>query len=413
MFVSTMIYTWMNSALLQPQQNNQMPGMKYMMYLMPVIFLAVMNSYSAGLSWYYFLANVITFLQTWLMRKLIDDGKIREKLLAVLSASRRARDLVHQILTLARQTQETARPVHCGRIVEDVVRLLRATIPAFIEIRVNLCDRGGIILADPTHVHQVVLNLCTNAYHAMRDQGGVLEVTLDETEMGPADVLPDSDVEPGRYVRLSVRDTGSGMEPGVVDRIFEPYFTTKDVGEGTGMGLSVVHGIVARYRGDIQVCSQPGKGTRFDVFFPRLSPGREETCSPDGESVAGRGESILLVDDEPMVLSMMGEMLTSAGYRVTLQSSAALALTSFRENPHGFDAVITDMTMPHMTGDALAQSLMTIRPGIPVILCTGFSEKINGDRARQLGIPAFLLKPVDMRKLAETLQSVLGKGGEG
>ncbi|MBU2488666.1 MAG: response regulator, partial [Proteobacteria bacterium] len=337
------------------------------------------------------------------------DSPLRDKLRAILSASRRARDLVNQILTLARQTQEESRPVNCHRIVRDVVKLLRATIPATIEIRQNLCGHGGVILADPTRVHQVALNLCTNAFHAMRERGGVLEITLDERDLGSVDVPPGTTLTAGRWVLLSVRDTGSGMDRRVLERIFEPYFTTKEVGEGTGMGLSVVHGIVTKYGGDLQVKSEPGWGTVFDVYFPAMKGG-EALEEAAGEEICEGVGHLLLVDDEPLILDMMAEMLEAAGYRVSQETSGVRALETFRDHPGLFDAVITDMTMPHMTGDVLAKRIMEIRPDVPIILCTGFSEKINGEKARQMGIAAFLLKPVVMKKLGGILHELLGKG---
>ncbi|MBW2168751.1 MAG: PAS domain S-box protein [Deltaproteobacteria bacterium] len=337
-----------------------------------------------------------------------EDDKAKESLKEVLKAGRRARDLVKQILSFSRKGEEGRKPVHVNLIVKEALKLLRASLPTTIEIRQNIESDIGVVEADPTQIHQVLMNLGANAYYAMSDEGGILEVNLSEIHLDSRSASRYSDLDPGKYVKLTVSDTGYGMTPEVLERIFEPYFTTKEKGTGTGMGLAVVHGIVKGCGGSIIVESEPGKGTVFHVYLPRIE--REEVkAEPEATGPLPTGhERILFVDDELPLVEIGKQILERLGYEVTTRTSSIEALELFKAKPDRFDLVITDMTMPNMTGDRLAKELMKIRPDIPVILCTGFSERITEEKAKEMGIRAFAMKPIVIRDLANTVREVLG-----
>lgn len=340
------------------------------------------------------------------MMDLSPDNPINNNLKEIYKAGERARDMVTQILTFSRQKPQGRTPIKIGSILNEVTKLLRASIPTTIEIRHNLETEDDTVFADPTQLHQVIVNLCTNASHAMREKGGVLDIELDDLDLDSEAVSQFIGLDPGSYVRLTVSDTGQGIDPEVINRIFEPYFTTKDPGEGTGMGLSVVHGIVKSHDGDISVESELGKGTTFRILFPTI----ESEVSPVAEREANlpRGnDRILLVDDEKAAVDAIQPMLENLGYKVTARTSSVECLEAFRNNPGGFDIVITDMTMPNMTGKDLAKELMAIRPDIPIILCTGFSELIDKTKAKEMGISAFVMKPIVMSQMANTIRKVL------
>ncbi len=340
----------------------------------------------------------------------ISEGSpARENLNEIMTAAQRARKLVEQILTFSRLDHQGRIPLKIHRAVKEALNLLRATLPATIEVVQRIDENCGPVLADPTQIQQVVMNLCTNAFHAMQDHGGTLIVGLEEIQIASED-LPGSQ-EPVTYVKLTVADTGYGMSKDVLERIFEPYFTTKKVGEGTGMGLAVVHGIIKGYDGDIQVYSEPGNGTTFNVYLPRIY----KDVKTDGRTpvkIEKGDERILLVDDEDQIARMLEQMLASLGYRVRAVSDPIEALEIFENTPQAFDLVITDMTMPKITGDLLARELMKIRPEIPVILCTGFSKLIDEDRAQKIGIRRLIMKPAIKSEIAgairEALQPVAG-----
>ncbi|RLC24006.1 MAG: hypothetical protein DRH56_07035 [Deltaproteobacteria bacterium] len=340
-----------------------------------------------------------------------DHGHMRDDIGEVIKACYRARDLVSQILAFSRQSEEKKRPLYVSSIVKEVLKLLKASLPATIEIKSRIDEDAGPVIADPIQVHQVLMNLCTNARHAMREQGGVLEVSLSGTELGSGDPILEPEMAPGPYVRLTVRDTGCGMTPGIISRIFDPYFTTKEQGEGTGLGLAVSLGIVKSHGGTITVHSEQGKGSLFEVYLP-LAPRTEESLlekeePPEAATVPGGHERILFVDDEAPLVEMVERILRNMGYRVETRTSSIEALELFRAHPERFDLVITDMTMPNMTGDRLAREIMKIRPGIPVILCTGFSERITREQARRMGIREFLLKPLVSRDLAAAIRKAM------
>ncbi|MFC1811334.1 PAS domain S-box protein [Thermodesulfobacteriota bacterium] len=324
----------------------------------------------------------------------------------VHSASIRARDLTNQILTFSRQTEQERIPLIISPIIKETLKLLRFSFPSTIEIRQTVETAGGSVLADQTQIQQILMNLCTNAAYAMREEGGVLEVGLADIHLTSADIVQNSNLAPGHYINLTVRDTGPGMESSVKDRIFDPYFTTKDKGEGAGLGLAVVHGIVKSYDGAITVDSEPGKGTAFQVFLPKIE-GHISSKPADAVQLPVGTESILLIDDEQSMLKAMQQMLERLGYTVDARWSSIEALEAFRDDSDGFDLVITDYTMPEMTGENLAKAMMGIRPDVPVILCTGFSEQIDEEKSKAIGIRAFVMKPIIMREMAKTIRQVL------
>ncbi|OGQ86719.1 MAG: hypothetical protein A2512_08715 [Deltaproteobacteria bacterium RIFOXYD12_FULL_56_24] len=332
----------------------------------------------------------------------------RQNLQAVLQAAHRARDLVKQILAFSREREHEATPVQIVPLVKESLKLLQSSLPSTIEVVQQLEGDGVTILADPTQIHQVVMNLCTNAYYAMREQGGVLEVTLAEVKIGPVDPVVHG-LAPGAYVVLSVSDTGAGMDQATMERIFDPYFTTRKFGEGTGLGLAVVHGIVKKYGGDLRVYSEPGQGASFQVYFPVVGKAEQGPDFIIGTLLAKGDERILLVDDELPIAYSMQKMLEFHGYQVVMKTSSVEALASFRLAPRDFDLVITDQTMPELTGEQLVLALKKIRPEIPVILCTGFSATIDETKARDLGIDAFFMKPVLIKEITETIRSLLDK----
>ena len=340
-----------------------------------------------------------------------EGTKVKQDLMEVLKAGHRAKGLVKQILSFSRQAEEERMPVQIGPIVKEALKLLRASLPSTIEIRQNIKSDTGVVEADPTQVHQVLMNLCTNAGHAMHEEGGILQISLTSVDMDAYAVTKYPDMNPGPYLRLTVSDTGQSMTPEVMKRIFDPYFTTKEKEVGTGLGLSVVHGIVKSYGGTITVYSEPGKGTSFHVYLPMIE--REVTAEPEiAEALPTGHERILFIDDEPGLVDIGKQMLEHLGHEVATRTSSIEALELFKSNPYRFDLVITDMTIPHMTGDQLAKELIRIRPDIPIILCTGFSERISEEKARRMGIREFVMKPLIMRDLANTVRKVLDQEKE-
>jgi len=320
-------------------------------------------------------------------------------------ASIRARDVVRQLLSFARKTKLEKKPIKLVPVIKDTLKLLRATIPMSIHIRQNMENTFDNILADPTQVHQIMINLCTNARHAMSD-GGILEVSLKSMELDEIAASQYQDLSPGRYVNLKVSDTGHGIPKEEIDRIFDPYYTTKEFGKGTGMGLSVVHGIVKSHGGVISVDSELGKGTSFSILFPVIE---KETVSEieDEEELPTGSERILFVDDEESIVSIGRNRLERLGYRAEAQMNPSEALKLFCNNPDQFDLVITDMTMPEMSGEQLAKEVLKIRPDIPIILCTGFSERIDDKKAKEIGIHRYIEKPINGSDLAKLVRQVL------
>jgi len=341
------------------------------------------------------------------------DGLLRpsvatQHLQEVLAAGKRAKELVQQVHAFSRCGQEQREPVPLDSIVREAMKLLRAWLPTTIEIRQHIDPGPSLVFANATQMHQMLMNLCANAEHAMRSQGGVLEIRVEPFEVGAEYAAHHAPLSPGPHVRLTVRDTGQGMEPHITERIFDPFFTTKKAGEGTGMGLAVVHGIVASHGGAITVESAPGQGTQCEVLLPRCD-GLPIILPVDaGASCVGR-ERLLIVDDAPSLAHLWGELLERFGYRFVACLSGAEALTAFQSAPESFDLVITDLVMPQMTGDALARELLRIRPDLPIILCTGFSNVMTEEKAKAMGIRAYLKKPLGARDLALAIRSVLGQ----
>ena len=336
-----------------------------------------------------------------------EGSPARHHMERVFTAGIRGRDLVRQILTFSRQAEQEKVPLKLARVVRETLKLLRASLPRTIDIRMNLRSESGFVLADPTQMQQIVMNLCTNAAHAMRRTGGSISIDLAPFSFSSPEDAPDPVMKSGTYARLSVIDTGEGMSPEILDQIFDPFFTTKAAGEGTGLGLSVVHGIVASHGGTITVSSEPGTGSTFTVYLPKLLEERARD-SEDGESPIPRGhESILFVDDEADLTAMSHGMLTDLGYRVTSRTAAREALALFRLEPSRFDLVITDQTMPEMTGQKFAGEILALRPDTPVIMCTGFSPLVDADSANAAGIRAFAMKPLTKREIAKMIREVL------
>ncbi len=322
-------------------------------------------------------------------------------------AGQRAKELVGQILTFSRQSDIEVKPVQVQTVLRELIKLSRSLLPSTIEIKEQIDRRCKPVLANPTQLHQIGMNLVTNAFHAMEDAGGVLEIKL--TEMAQADLVNQiPSPKAACYACLSFSDTGVGIPPDVIERVFDPYFTTKSKTKGTGLGLSVVHGIVKRSKGEIVIRANNGQGTVVDVYLPCLDAMGDEHSSQTTYDAVGGAERILLVDDEVAVAKMMGNMLARLGYIVTTCTSSTDALAAFKAAPHKYDLVITDMTMPAMTGDQLIEAMRAVRSGIPVIVCTGFSDKLSPERAQTLGIDGYLLKPIIKTDLDAMIRRVVG-----
>jgi signal transduction histidine kinase/CheY-like chemotaxis protein len=331
----------------------------------------------------------------------------RNNLEEVLKAANRAKKLVQQILTFSRQNDQEFKPLKVQCLIKEALNLLRATIPSSIEIHTSIDQDCGLVKGDPTQIHQVIMNLGTNAYHALQETGGKLEVILKETYLSYEQSQQMVGMKVGRHLDLTVKDNGHGMSPQVLERIFEPYYTTKEQGKGTGLGLSVIHGIIKNHGGDISVYSQAGVGSIFRVYLPVIDDIDLEIEAPETVSESNGNEHILLIDDEESILDIERRILERLGYSVTPITDSEAALKEFKARPDAFDLVITDMTMPKITGDRLAQSLMAINPHIPVILCTGFNEDISEEKALSMGIDKFVMKPIVKNELAYTIRTVL------
>jgi PAS domain S-box-containing protein len=336
-----------------------------------------------------------------------DGQPTRQLLEQIHQACMRAQTLVRQILSFSRKTPQELQLCHLGPIVQESLALLRTLIPTTIELRLDITATADVVLADPAQIHQVMINLVMNALQAMEDAGGVIEVSLVDLVLDEI-AAQHHELKPGSYVQLTVRDTGGGIAPAIMGRIFDPYFTTKEVGKGTGMGLAVVHGIVTHHGGAISAQSVLGRGASFQVYLP-VREAEPILAPPPTVSLASGQERILFIDDEQALVSMGKAFLESLGYDVVIETSSREALALFIRQPDGFDLVITDMTMPEMTGERLAKELRRIRPDIPIILCTGFSHHLNEEEAKAIGIGAFLMKPFGLRELAETVWTVLEK----
>ena len=354
--------------------------------------------------------NILSAIMGYAELSLMDLSKKSEakyNLNEIYKASQRAKEVVKQILTFSRQSDRDRKPLKLDAIVKESIKMLTASLPSTIQIKLYIDPEAGIIEADATEIHQIFMNLCTNAYHAMSETGGLLEVKVENTDLNPESALL-LEIAAGNYLMITVADTGRGMVPDVVERIFEPYFTTKEKDKGTGMGLAVVHGILKSYGGAVEVDSERGKGSIFRVYIPTVT--KEIVPEFEAAEILPFGnERILFVDDEQALTEIGKKSLEHLGYRVEICTSSREALKLFQEAAGNFDLIITDMTMPEMTGDKLASEVKKIRTDIPVIVCSGYSDEALINRATQNGISAFLMKPLIIQDLATTIRDVLGK----
>ena len=339
-----------------------------------------------------------------------ENSPISNYLKLVQEAANRGKDLIKQIITFSRQKEQVKAPIEIGPVIEEVLKFLRASIPKNIDIREHIKVPTSMVVADPTQIHQVLMNLCSNAAHAMREKEGILDISLTPVEVDAEMVNRHLDLKPGPYLRLTVADTGHGMDKQIMERIFDPFFTTKKPGEGTGMGLAVVHGIVKNHGGAITIYSEVGKGSTFNVFLPMIKEELKTETAPSETITTGK-ERILLIDDEKIQIRSVQPMLERLGYRVIAKTDAIEALDIFRLQPNEFDLVITDQTMPHMMGRELAEELLRIRPDIPIILCTGFSEVIHEEEAKAMGIREFIMKPFSLNEMAGIIRKSLERNG--
>lgn len=337
---------------------------------------------------------------------------IHINLTEIKNASLRAADIVRQLLSFSHKTEQKLKPTDFKILIEDSLKFLKSLIPSTIEVRTNLNAQARTILADPTQINQIMMNLCINASQAMEQTGGRLDIKLDNLILDEKNDSGPRDLHHGHYTRLTVADNGPGIPPEIIDRIFDPYFTTKEVGKGSGIGLAVVHGLVKNHSGAISVDSKTGKGTTFTIFFPIIKDKPQLNDAADKKFPHGT-ENILFVDDESAIVSMIKKMLESLGYNVETRQNPVEALAVFHSRPHSFDLVITDMTMPKMTGVTLSEKIMKIRCDVPVIICTGHNAGINGEKARSMGISAYVMKPISKQDLAITVRRVLDAGENG
>ena len=326
------------------------------------------------------------------MLEIENPKRVSESLEEISVGARRASELVKQILTFGRKTDQTKRPIRISPVVDEALKLIRSSIPTTIAIKKEI-QSDAMVLADPNQIQQIVMNLCTNAYHAMREAGGTLAVTLGNA---------------GEWLSLEVGDTGQGMSQETVEQIFNPYFTTKEIGEGTGLGLAVVHGIVESHGGRILVSSNPGRGATFQVLLPRFQGvAHDQAPRPAVMPISGGNERILFVDDEEKIVAFSEKILRRYGYHVTSFTDGAQALEEFSRRPEDFDLVITDMAMPYMNGAELAGRILAARPQLPVILCSGYSEFVDKEEADAIGIREYVRKPLSLSELVRIVRAAL------
>lgn len=336
-----------------------------------------------------------------------EPDKLDFYLQRIAQGSQRAKELVRQILTFSRHSTSKKEPLSMNAVISEAAKLIRATLPATIEIKLDISSTPGIILGDPTQIHQVIINLCTNAAQAMKDSKGIIDISLQKISIGNN---PDDDIAPGSYILLRVRDNGSGMPPEIIERIFEPFFTTKEVGQGTGMGLSVVHGIIKGLDGYIKVDSCSGQGTEFRIFVPEHESSAPAEKAEKSPAAPGQGQRLLVVDDEPIVLETLTKIMKSLNYDVTPCATPFKAVEEFKKAPYNFDMLFTDLTMPGMTGIALAEEILRVRSDIPIVLCSGHGDGI--DKKSRGAISAMISKPADRETIAETLHELFKKRGK-
>ncbi len=355
--------------------------------------------------------NILGIIMGFTELSLDDTGKdsqVHQNLKQIYSAATRAKDLVQQILTFSRQIDDKKTPLRISAVIKDVLKLLRSTLPTTIEIRQKITENDRMVLTDEVQIQQVVMNLCINAQQAMGPEGGILEILLENVFLDE-DYIKGKDLKPGLYVKLSVIDTGHGISPENIKRIFDPYFTTKQPGDGSGLGLSVVHGIVKKHSGDISVYSEPGRGTAVHIFLPVM--GADETpYTKEVNPLSNGNEYILFIDDEPALVEIGARILENLGYHVETSSRSSDVLNAFKQSPGKYNLVITDLAMPVLTGLQLAEEMRRIRSDIPIILCTGFSDSINEDNFKDHGINAYIMKPMVKKEIARIVRTVLDGG---
>jgi len=354
--------------------------------------------------------NNILFPIVGMSEMLIEDlppgSSERESAEEIFRAGKRGGDLVKQILTFSRQSEHKMIPTRIQNVLKEVINLSRASIPSFIEINQDIQRDCGMVMIDPSQIHQVCMNIITNAYHAVEDTGGKISIMLRQTALKDVESV-DLNLSPGTYAVLSISDTGHGMSEELISKIFNPYFTTKEQGKGTGLGLAVVYGIVQEHNGDIKVNSEIGKGATFAVYLPLIEKAHGIESIDAAEDYQGGNERILLVDDEEPIANLEKQMLERMGYKVTSRFHSLDAFAAFKANPYSFDLVITDMAMPSMTGAQLSEEILALRANIPILICTGFSERIDEEKAKSTGIKGFLMKPVIKSDMAKTVRKVL------
>lgn len=339
-----------------------------------------------------------------------ENSKTRKNLASVLKAADRAKDLIQQIQNFSMKREQERKPLKIQYIIKETLKLLRSSLPSTIVVRYEIDNTCGPVAADPSEIQQMLMNLCTNAYLVMEEQGGELEVTLQEVDLAPGDIASGIDLSPGRYLKLTIKDTGPGLEQTEVKHIFDPQYSTSERNEYAGMGLNVVHDIIRSYKGMICASSDPDQGTTIDVYLPLIGTQSEKISEISNDMHLPLGtETILLVDDEEDVVDMMHSMLERLGYQVISALNGVKALEIFQKASKAFDLVITDQTMPEMTGIELTKEIHLVRDDIPIILCTGFNEKITEENTRYLGIGALIGKPVRVAKIAEVIREVLDK----
>jgi CheY-like chemotaxis protein/anti-sigma regulatory factor (Ser/Thr protein kinase) len=324
----------------------------------------------------------------------------------IKSAGLRAAGIVKQLLNFSRKTHKEMKPIGAVAVIEDALKFLRSTMPTSIEIRKHLPDAEVTILADPIQINQVLMNICSNASQAMQETGGILKITVETESLQERIASSAFSIPSGDYLKIEVSDTGYGIDPDIIDRIFDPYFTTKDVGQGSGMGLAVVHGIVKNHQGAITVASQPGEGARFTVYLP-VSSEKSVVEAKEPDKIPQDAESILFVDDEESIATMSGKILNRLGYKVETKTNPTEVLELFKSNPKHFDLVITDMTMPQMSGVELSGKLKEIRSDIPVIICTGHRSLVDEGKAKMAGTQGFIMKPIVKAEMAKMIRKVL------
>lgn len=334
---------------------------------------------------------------------------LREDLTQVLKGAQRAKELVQQILTFSRQIEQERKPLHLHLIVKEAVQLLRPTIPSTIDIRQRIDSTSAPVMADATQIHQVIINLCTNAYQAMEEKGGTLTIELKQVHVDEETVKNYPALKPKDYVLLTITDTGIGMDRATIERIFDPFFSTKSVDKGTGLGLSVVHGIVRSHYGDVLVYSEPGKGTKFHVYLPVVEQEKPVPSLAVNEQVKGGNETIMVVDDEQMVANVVKKLLEQFGYKIQVFNSSKEALTAFFNNPDEYDLLISDLTMPGMTGLEMAKKMHVIRPELPFVLITGYGEDVSKDVMKLFKIESVIGKPINMKLLATAIRMAIEK----